>query len=90
MILKQIEVNRQEKLLKDEMREQENMMMVGHLEKLQKEDYEELKKRKEKQKLLAVRHSLIGLWILFLYDSQISDKILESIIKVFENHIFFS
>jgi len=61
MILKQIEVNRQEKLLKDEMREQENMMMVGHLEKLQKEDYEELKKRKEKQKLLAVRHFLIGL-----------------------------
>lgn len=53
MILKQIEVNRQEKLLRDEMREQENMMMVGHLEKLQKEDYEELKKRKEKQKLLA-------------------------------------
>jgi len=48
-------VNRQEKLLKDEMREQENLMMVGHLEKLQKEDYEDLKKRKEKQKLLAVR-----------------------------------
>lgn len=54
MILKQIEVNRQEKLLKDEMREQENAMMIGHLEKLQKEDYEEVKKRKEKQKSLAV------------------------------------
>lgn len=53
MILKQIEVNRQEKLLKDEMREQENAMMIGHLEKLQKEDYEEVKKRKEKQKSLA-------------------------------------
>lgn len=53
MILKQIEVNRQEKLLKDEMREQENSMMLKHLEKLQKEDYEEVRKRKEKQKSLA-------------------------------------
>lgn len=53
MILKQIEMNRQEKLLKDEMKEQENAMMLNHLEKLQKEDYEELKKRKEKQKALA-------------------------------------
>lgn len=53
MILKQIEVNRQEKLIQDEMKEQENAMMLGHLEKLQKEDYDELKKRKEKQKSLA-------------------------------------
>lgn len=54
MILKQIEVNRQEKLIQDEMKEQENSMMLGHLEKLQKEDYDELKKRKDKQKSLAV------------------------------------
>lgn len=53
MILKQIEVNRQEKLIKDEMKEQENDIMLTHLEKLQKEDYEELKKRKDKQKVLA-------------------------------------
>lgn len=53
MILKQIEVNRQEKLIQDEMREQENVMMLTHLEKLQKEDYEDVKKRKDKQKALA-------------------------------------
>lgn len=53
MILKQIEVNRQEKLIQNEMKEQENAMRVGQLEKLQREDYEEVKKRKEKQKSLA-------------------------------------
>lgn len=53
MILKQIEMNRQEKLIQEEVREQENAMMLTHLEKLQKEDYEEVRKRKEKQKALA-------------------------------------
>lgn len=57
MILKQIEMNRQEKLIQEEVREQENAMMINHLEKLQKEDYEEVRKRKEKQKALA--HDLI-------------------------------
>ena len=54
MILKQIEENRQEKLLKDEMREQENQAMLEFLEQLQAEDYDELKKRKDQQKKLAV------------------------------------
>jgi hypothetical protein len=54
MILKQIEMNRQEKLIQEEVKEQENAMMLNHLEKLQKEDYEEVRKRKEKQKALAV------------------------------------
>jgi hypothetical protein len=53
-VLKQIEENRQERLLKDEMREQENLAMLDYLEDLQKQDYEELKKRKEQQKQLAV------------------------------------
>lgn len=53
MILKQIEMNRQEKLIQEEVREQENAMMINHLEKLQKEDYEEVRRRKEKQKALA-------------------------------------
>jgi hypothetical protein len=37
------------------MREQENEAMVRYLEQLQKEDWEELKKRKQQQKKLAVR-----------------------------------
>jgi hypothetical protein len=54
VVLKQIEENRQEKLLKEEMREQENMAMLEFLEDLQKQDYEEIKKRKDQQKRLAV------------------------------------
>ena len=54
MILKQIEINRQEKLIQDEMKEQENAVMINYLEELQKKDYEDVKKRKEKQKHLAV------------------------------------
>ena len=52
--MKQIEENRQEKLIKDEMREQENNAMIEYLEKLQKEDWEEAQKRKQQQKKLAV------------------------------------
>lgn len=52
--MKQIEENRQEKILKDEMREQENEAMLKYLEQLQREDWEEAKKRKEQQKKLAV------------------------------------
>ena len=52
--MKQIEENRQEKLIKDEMREQENNAMIEYLEKLQKEDWEEAQKRKVQQKKLAV------------------------------------
>lgn len=54
MIQKQIEENRQEKILKDEMREQENEAMLRYLESLQKEDWEEANKRKQQQKKLAV------------------------------------
>lgn len=54
VILKQIEENRQEKLIKDEMREQENNAMLKYLEQLQKEDWEEMQKRKAQQKKLAV------------------------------------
>ena len=50
-----MEENRQEKILKDEMREQENEAMINYLEQLQREDWEEAKKRKEQQKKLAVR-----------------------------------
>lgn len=39
------------------MREQENAAMLEYLETLQKEDYEELKKRKDQQKKLAVRYT---------------------------------
>jgi hypothetical protein len=60
VVLKQIEENRQEKLLKDEMREQENLAMLEFLEDLQKQDYEELKKRKDQQKKLAVSLILIS------------------------------
>jgi hypothetical protein len=55
VILKQIEENRQEKLLKDEMREQENNAMLKYLEQLQKEDWDEMQKRKAQQKKLAVK-----------------------------------
>ena len=44
-----------DKILKDEMREQENEAMLNYLEQLQREDWEEAKKRKEQQKKLAVR-----------------------------------
>jgi hypothetical protein len=54
VILKQIEENRQEKLLKDEMREQENLAMYKYLEQLQKEDWEEAQRKKDQQKKLAV------------------------------------
>jgi len=54
VILKQIEENHQEKLLKDEMREQENLAMYKYLEQLQKEDWEEAQRKKEQQKKLAV------------------------------------
>jgi hypothetical protein len=54
VILKQIEENRQEKLIKDEMREQENNAMLKYLEQLQKEDWDEMQKRKVQQKKLAV------------------------------------
>ena len=52
--MKQIEINRQEKLLKDELREQENAALLEYLEKLQNEDYEEVKKKKAAQRVLAV------------------------------------
>lgn len=52
--MKQIEENRQEKLIKDEVREQENAAMITYLEQLQKQDYDEATKRKEKAKLLSV------------------------------------
>jgi hypothetical protein len=42
-------------LLKDEMREQENSAMVKYLEELQKQDWEEARKKKDHQKKLAVR-----------------------------------
>ena len=54
MIMKQIEDNRQEKLFKDEMKEQENVAMISYLEQLQREDWEEAQKRKQNQKKLAV------------------------------------
>ena len=53
MILRQIEENRQEKLIKDEVREQENAAMLTYLEQLQREDYEEAQRRKEKAKILS-------------------------------------
>ena len=54
MIIKQIEKNRQEKMLKDEIREQENTAMLKYLDELQQQDWEEMKKKKELQKKLAV------------------------------------
>ena len=69
VILKQIEENRQEKILKDEMREQENDAMIKYLEQLQKEDWEEAKKRKQQQKKLAVKiFSIFQFSQLFLHD----------------------
>jgi len=53
VILRQIEDNRQEKLMKDELREQENAVLLQYLDQLQKEDYDELKKKKAQQKVLA-------------------------------------
>ncbi len=52
--MKQIESNRQEKLIKDELREQENAAMLHYLEQLQKDDWDHMKKKKEQQKVLAV------------------------------------
>ena len=54
VIIKQIERNRQDKLFKDEIREQENAAMLKYLDELQKQDWEEVKKRKDLQKKLAV------------------------------------
>ena len=53
VILKQIEENRQDKLVKDELREQENAAMINYLEELQKKDWEDAQKRKDQQKKLA-------------------------------------
>lgn len=53
VILKQIEENRQDKLVKDELREQENSAMLSYLEELQRQDWEEAQKRKSQQKKLA-------------------------------------
>ncbi len=69
MILKQIEENRQEKLLKDEMREQENAAMLQYLEQLQKEDWDEMQKRKIQQKKLAV-----GVFFYLLNSNQVLSK----------------
>jgi hypothetical protein len=52
--LKQIEHNRHEKVIKDEMREQENAAMISYLESLQLKDLEDLKAKKIKQKTHAV------------------------------------
>lgn len=49
-----MEENQQEKIFKEEMREQENEAMIKYLEQLQHEDWEEAQKRKEQQKKLAV------------------------------------
>jgi hypothetical protein len=43
-------------LFKDEIREQENAAMLKYLEELQKQDWEDMKKKKELQKKLAVRN----------------------------------
>lgn len=82
MILKQIEENRQEKILKDEMREQENDAMIKYLEQLQKEDWEEAKKRKQQQKKLAVKilpifHFLNYFYMIFLFGSIKKSKIIQ-------------
>jgi hypothetical protein len=69
VILKQIEENRQEKLLKDEMREQENAAMLQYLEQLQKEDWDEMQKRKIQQKKLAV-----GVFFYLLNSNQVLSK----------------
>lgn len=53
VILKQIEENHQDKLIKDELREQENAAMVKYLEELQRQDWDEAQKRKDQQKKLA-------------------------------------
>jgi hypothetical protein len=46
-------------LFKDEIREQENAAMLKYLEELQKQDWEDMKKKKELQKKLAVRNLMI-------------------------------
>ena len=56
LILKQIEENEKEKVYKEEVREQENVAMFDHMQKLQEKDWEEFSKRKEAQKILAVSH----------------------------------
>ncbi|CAF0818971.1 unnamed protein product [Adineta steineri] len=53
MVMKQIEENEKDKLLKEEAREQENMAMLEYMEKLQEKDSEEYLKRKDSQKKLA-------------------------------------
>jgi hypothetical protein len=54
MVLKQIEENEQEKIFKEEAREQENAAMFEYIQKLQEKDWEEFSKRKDSQKKLAV------------------------------------
>ncbi len=70
VILKQIEENRQEKLIKDEVKEQENAAMLTYLEQLQKQDYEEALKRKEKAKTLSVNSTtsnILEFILFFIY-----------------------
>lgn len=49
------------------MREQENEAMIKYLEQLQREDWDEAKKRKEQQKKLAVSDVNVKLSILYLH-----------------------
>ena len=62
LILKQIEENEKEKVYKEEVREQENVAMFDHMQKLQEKDWEEFSKRKEAQKILAVSRSTFVSW----------------------------
>ncbi len=59
MVLKQIEENEQEKIFKEEAREQENAAMFEYIQKLQEKDWEEFSKRKDSQKKLAVKTFLL-------------------------------
>lgn len=64
MILKQIEENEKEKVYKEEVREQENTAMFDYMQKLQEKDWEDVSKRKESQKKLAVNiHSIVSIKI---------------------------
>ncbi|KAI3384320.1 hypothetical protein SNEBB_005076 [Seison nebaliae] len=52
-IMKQIGMNEQERLIKEEIKEQENQLMRKHLEKLREEDFKDMEQKKLKQKGIA-------------------------------------
>ena len=67
VLIQNLEPSVKEKLIKDEVKEQENAAMLTYLEQLQKQDYEEALKRKEKAKTLSVNSTTLNILEFILF-----------------------